>query len=366
MRHGVLVGFVAVLIAVCAAELRGEIFVLAHGGRVEGRWINSDNRSPEVYEIETADGGRLTLSNQQVLEVIVKSEHLLRYEEMLPKVPDTLEGHWDMAERCRKAGLRPQRDYHLRRVVELDPNHGQARRGLGYSLVDGQWIKADEWLQAQGFIRHKGAWRLAQEVELDARAERRVAEEVEWRKRLRVWRSAVLRGRNDGAEAIAKIRAIDSAWAIAALAELLKDPQEPKQLVLEYIDVLGRFDSSVATAALLERAVKDSDLDIAERCLKILKARGTDQAVAVLSKLLKDKDNAVVNRGAWALGELGRVDTIPALIDALVTKHRFKVQDGNPGNMNIGFDSTGGNALQTGGGPKVVDQELPNQQVLSA
>ena len=160
----------------------------------------------------------------------------------------------------------------------------------------------------------------------------------------------MLRGRNDGAEAIAKIRAIDSAWAITALAELLKDPQEPKQLVLEYIDVLGRFNSSVATAALLERAVKDSDLDIAERCLKILKTRGTDQAVAVLSKLLKDKDNAVVNRGAWALGELGSVDTIPALIDALVTKHRFKVQSGNPGNMTMGFDSTGGNSLQTGGG----------------
>ena len=186
MRQGVLVGFVAVLIAVGAAELRAEIFVLAHGGRVEGRWINSDSRSPEVYEIETVDGGRLTLSNQQVLEVIVKSEHLRRYEEMLPKVPDTLEGHWDMAERCRKAGLRPQRDYHLRRVIELDPNHGQARRGLGYSLVDGQWIKADEWLQAQGFIRHKGAWRLTQEVELDAREDRRVAEETEWRKRLRV------------------------------------------------------------------------------------------------------------------------------------------------------------------------------------
>ena len=38
-------------------------------------------------------------------------------------VPNTVEGHWDMAERCRKAGLKTQRDTHLQKVLELDPNH---------------------------------------------------------------------------------------------------------------------------------------------------------------------------------------------------------------------------------------------------
>ena len=348
-------------------ELRAEVFILTNGGRIEGEWLNRDREPHLMYEVETVAGGRVTLSSSQVERVVVKSDALLRYEAELPKVPDTKDGHWEMAEQCRKAGLKPQREFHLRKVLEFEPNHSDARHALGYSQVDGEWIKADEWLANQGYVRHKGSWRLPQEVELDARQERQALEEREWRKRLRVWRSSIARGRNDSAEALAQIRAVDSAYAVTGLAEMLSDKDEVKPLKLIYIEVLGKFNNPNAAAALLGRVMKDPDQEVRERAIEALSSNDTSQAVAVLSRALGDKDNYVVNQAGWALGRLGDPAAIPPLIDAVVTKHKFTIAAGGvPGSLNAGFSPSGGTSFQPGGRPRIIEKDLPNRQVLIA
>ncbi len=367
MNKFILPTAIALTVWLTAPAVRGEVFLLTNGGRIEGEWVNRGTEPPAMYEIEMVDGGHVTLAAEQVDHVVVKSDAVLAYEAALPKVPNTLEGHWAMAERCRKAGLKPQREFHLRKVLEFDPGHAEARHALGFSLVSGEWIKADEWLQEQGFVRHKGSWRLPQEVELDAQSDRQSLEEKEWRKRLRVWRNAVVRGRNDGAEALAQIKSVDSAFAITGLAELLGDKDEVNQLKLVYIEVLGRFNNSNAAAALLERVMKDPDLEVRERSIEALRNHGANQAVAVLSKALLDKDNQVVNQAGWALGKLGAPSAIPALLNAVVTKHRFKIVGGNPGAMSAGFSPTGGMQFSPGGQrPRIVEQDMQNSQVLTA
>jgi HEAT repeat protein len=98
-----------------------------------------------------------------------------------------------------------------------------------------------------------------------------------------------------------------------------------------------------------------------------MKAHGGQQALAVLTHGLQNKDNDLVNQAAWALGQLGDPAAIPALIDAVVTKHRFKVTTGSgPGGISGGFTPQGGGGLQAGGGVKVIEKELSNRQVLTA
>ncbi len=347
-------------------ELRAEVFVLANGGRIEGEWLNRNAEPLVMYDIATTGGGRMTLSADQVEHVIIKSEALLRYEAELPKVPDTVEAHWEMAERCRKAGLTPQREIHLRRILELAPDHQDARHALGFSRVNDKWIKPDEWLAKQGYVRHKGAWRLPQEVELAAQRERRELEEKEWRKRLRRWRTAIFRGRRDSGQALAQLRAVDSAFAITGLAEMLKDKDATKALKLLYIDILGQFRNTNAAAALLERVMTDPDMEIRERSITALQRNGRQQALTFLTRSLRDKNNQVVNEAAWALGKLDDPDAIPALIDAVVTKHKFKIYPGGaPGGINAGMGSNGG-GLQMGGRPKIIEREMQNRHVLSA
>ncbi len=303
---------------------RGEVFLLHSGGRIEGQWLNQDQEPLAMYEIALTSGGHLTLTAEQVVRVIIKSEALLRYEAELPKVPDSVEGHWSMAEQCRKDNLKMQREIHLRRILEISPDHSDARHALGYSQVDGNWVKPDEWLTRQGYVRHRGSWRLQQEVELDARHELQQQEEQQWRKQLKIWRTSIIRGRNDSAAAMEKLRATDSAYAIAPLTELLSEPDEPKPLKLLYIDILGRFASSGATAALLQRVMTDQDPEVRDRSMDAIKQHGTDHALAFFQKHLRDKQNPVVNRAGWGLGKLGDPRAIPALIEAVVTKHKFQ------------------------------------------
>jgi len=359
---------VLVMLILLPAPVSGQVdvFMLANGGRIEGKWLNRESESPVSYEIALSDGGQLTLASDQVQEIMNKPELQLQYEAMMPTIPDTVEGHWDMAERCGKANLEAQREVHLRRVLELSPDHSQARHALGYSQVDGKWVMPEEWRKNQGYVRYRGSWRLPQEIELEKEQEQREEEEVAWRRRLERWRTAIVRGRDNRAEALAQLRAVDSPYAIAPLASMLDDEDEPEPLKLVYVEILSRFDSSRAAAALIDRVMTDPDAEVRERSIAALQKHGTKQAVAVLSSALQSKDNGVVNRAGWALGRLGDPAAIPALIDAVTTTHKIKVYPGGgPGSINTSMGS-GGSGLSMGGRPKVIEQTARNRHVLSA
>jgi hypothetical protein len=354
----------ASLLTVHCVAARGETFVLKNGGKVEGEWLNADQEPQAVYRIKTASGGQLTLSSDIVEEVIAKSELMRRYEEFLAEVPDTAEGHWDLAQRCQKAGLKTQREFHLRKVLQFDPNHEDARHALGYSRVKGEWVIAEQWLERHGFIRHKGDWRLAQEIELERKQEQREEEERAWRTKLRRWHSSIVRGRGEPDVALAEIQKINDIRAVPALAQLLASEDTPRRLALIYIDVISRFNSSLGASALTDRLLTDADLETRERCVDGLLKHGRQQAIQVLTKTLHDKKNFMVNRAAWALGQLGAEQVLPELIEALTTSHRFMV--GGGGNMNVGFGQSGVEGLSAGGGPQLVQQDLRNEEVLNA
>jgi hypothetical protein len=91
--------------------------------------------------------------------------------------------------------------------------------------------------------------------------------------------------------------------------------------------------------------------------------------VAPYIRALKDRDNEIVNRAGAALGQIGDRDATGALIDALVTTHKFKISDANPGQIATSFspDGSGGGGFSFGGGgPQVVSKDIRNPAVLNA
>jgi hypothetical protein len=295
--------------------------------------------------------------------VIRKTDAERWYEKWLPEMPNTAEGNWIMAEECRKRGLARQRDFHREEVLKHDPDHAAARRALGYSKIDGSWVKTEDWWTSRGYVRHEGAWRLRPEVELETAASRREQETNQWKRQLKLWRSWILRRRGDEREALQKIRSIRSPLAAPALADLLENDEEPVRLKLLYIDVLASLRSARATSAFVNRVLLDRDENVRDRCLDQLVARDTKRAVALLAGTLRHQENKMVNRAAEALGRLKHPDAIPPLIDALFTKHRFSTKGGG---MDIGFTPEGGGGMSLGGRPKIVEIERPNPQVLAS
>jgi hypothetical protein len=364
---------VSIALGTAPLVLYAEVFVLRSGGRIEGEHLNPDRSAGQAYQVRTDDGVRLALAESAVQRVVTKTDIDKQYETLLPKVPNTVEGHWSMAEWCKEAGLVDQRKRHLAAVVALDPNHADARKALGYSRYGARWMLPEEYMQSQGYVRYKGAWRLKQEIDIDTQANRHELAAKQFRRDIRRWLEQVASGGRHAETAERELNAINDPDAAPALAEILADTQQPRAVRQRCLDILGRLPPGLAMRTLINIAMDDPDANIQDACLSELKREGAPSAVSSFVSQLKSKDNTRVNRAAECLQRLGDKSATLPLINALVTEHKFLIQQGgSPGGMSATFGNGGsgsnspGGGLSMGGKPKEVKQKLPNPSVRAA
>ncbi len=344
------------------AALCAEVLVLKSGGKIHGDWLNPDQSPRKSYLFRVAAGGQLTIAGEQVDRVLQLTLAEQRYAKFLPNMPDTIEGQWKMAQWCKKNGLEKQRQTHLEAILKADPEHVEARRGLGFSRRDDRWIKTDEYMREQGFVRYRGSWRLPLDVQREQ--QKKSVEEVEkkWRHDLKIWRGQI--GKRRGAGALERISSVRDPFAAPAMAYLLDNESNP-QLKEAYIGALATMNSSVATSALVKHSLEQRDERIRDLCRDALKRRGGRASMHSFIKALSSSENYRVNRAAAALASVGDRNAVLPLIDALVTTHKYKVGGGGAG-MTTSFGN-GGSGLSTGGNkPKIVTQLYQNRAVLAA
>jgi hypothetical protein len=356
------ISLLILLIVLCQRALSDDVH-LVHGGRVEGE-VQAGTDTGSDYVLETSFGARVTLAKKQVARVVTKSKMERRYEEMLPSVPDTEGGHLEMAERCKQAGLNAQRLYHLEQALRHNPDHEEARHALGFSRVDGRWMRQDEWMQRQGYERYRGAWRLPQEVAIDRAKRGRDTAASEWRKKLKNWRSWIVKGRGRQAEGKAAITAVRDPDAASALIAMLGNEKELRPLRVMYVQVLGQLPSVAAASALTKQALVDHDSHVREACLDQLERNKATGAIPAFIEALKHKENRLVLRGAIALDRMkDPAGTLP-LINALITEHKQIVVQG--GGIGTSFSPQAGGGLSAGGKREVKRIKLKNEPVLHA
>ncbi len=359
---------VAVLLVAACEPAPGEVFLLTNGARIEGQLLNPDESPRQRFVILTSSGTRVTLDRTQVKQILHQRPAEAEYTTIRHNYPDTVDGHWALAEWCRKQGLTDRRQVHLKRIIELAPDHPGARAGLGYTRNEGRWFTRDELMDHWGMVRFEGAWRCPQEVELLQREHARDKAEAEWLKKLRMWRSW-LDGRR-AAEARQAILAIRDPYAVAALSVALEDDERrPARLV--YAEALGNIGSPAALLALARAAMKDSNAEVRVACIERLPQRPDPVLVSYFLGYLDHKENPMVQRAAVALGWLKDPASVVPLIDALVTTHKRTIgRGGGAGSISttFGSGSSGGSpgGLSMNQGPKVVRFEVRNQPVLEA
>jgi len=360
----------ALAIGIVPSVGRADLFQLASGGELRGQLVNIKRQPTDDYIVTTGDGLQLTLPSKQVKRFVPKSDAQRQYETLLPRMPEGADGNWQMAQWCSKQGLTEEREYHLQEVLRFDANHKDARLALGFTSLDGKWLKTDDYMRSRGFVSHQGKWLTPQDVETAKLQDAIDAAQREMKPNLKRWRSA-LDGRNVRAReaALDSIRGVKDPLAISALADMFDD-EERADMRAMWVEVIGQNPSPVAADTLVKAAVDDADANVREKARDQLEARKDRRAMGALLGMLSSKDNAKVNRAAAALGRIGEPDAILPLIDALVTEHKFVVQRGSggggPGSIGASFSPTGGSGLSAGGGPKVEKHNLQNQSVLEA
>ncbi len=350
-----------------------DVLVLRQGGRLRGTWLNRQEPQPKQYTIRTEEGCLLKVDAAEVRLTLTQEPTVAEYERRRERCPDTVDGHWQLAEWCREQDLKEQREMHLQRILSLDPDHARARHALGYSQLGGRWVTREGIQRRRGYEFYAGRWRLPQEIELLEASQGTEQAEKRWLAQLVRWREML----NSGAagDAYRGFAAIQDPLAVRGLAVLLKQ-ESYRQVKLLYIDALERIGSPPAISALVDATLQDPDEEIFHDCLeKILRLRPPHVEKRYV-EALKDENNVRLNRAAYALGRLQDTSVLSPLINALVTTHYIvlpKTSDAytatfskNDGGGAAGGSPFGGTGFSAGGETRVIPRTVNNQEVLTA
>jgi len=347
--------------------LRADVFVLTNGGRVTGNQVNRGESDPKKYVIDTGDGARVTFDASQVKHVLRPRLEEIEYEKIRPGYPDTAEGQWELAQWCREHRLTTQRETHLQRVIELDPDHAEARRLLGYNRVNGQWVTPDESMHQKGLKKYKGRWRSQQEIDSLEKKQGLETAQQEWFPKVKRWRGWL--GTERDGQARENFRAIHDPAAVKALALQLRDESVPQNRIL-FVETLAGIDSSDAAMALAVQVIDEEVDEIRLTCLDHLQTKPHPEVVAYFVRAIGNRksSNAAINRAAIGLGRMKDPAAIEPLIRALVTRHLSKAPPSGGTSATFGGrnGSPGGAGLSSGNKPTLIETFAQNQCVLDA
>jgi hypothetical protein len=354
----------------CIVAARADVYELTNGGHLEGKQLPADDAGKLNCTIELSTGGRVTIARSQIAKIDTVTDAVAEYQKLARTSPDTVDAHWKLSEWCREHKLRDERRQHLDRVLELNPNHADARAALGFHQKNGQWMNRDDVMASRGLVLFDGKYVTPQQVELLKQQKESKVTQADWIGRIEQLRRWLVGKRQDRAsQALTEVQAIQDPQAAEAIVATLRRENDP-QLKRLWIETAARLNNHTALDALVNLSLYDQDDEVRHQSLEYLIKSRRPGLVTPYIRALKDKDNVIINRAGAALGQIGDRDAIGPLIDALITKHKVKASDANPDQHAYTFsnDGTGGGGSFNFGGsaPQVVVQSFRNRAVLDA
>lgn len=310
----------AAVLASFLASARGDIVHKNDGGKVTGTVILEESDA-ETLVIKTKYG-KIPLKRSDVREVIAEAASTESYADAVKRFPDTADGQWALALWCQAHHHPKEAQHHLRRVIELDPDHAEARRRLSYRRQGNEWVTRDQWQKSQGLVKHGNSYVLPQEkarFEQSAR-DREIQQEL-WRT-IKLWKRQLHEDRPDKRRAaLSELQALTDPLAVKPLIQELGERGGDDDRAL-LVRILKGIDDPSATSGLVLVALGDRvDANRAAANLA-LASRKSPSLLAALSAQLKSPDNDRINRVADTLASMKDPSVVPALVDALVTRHQ--------------------------------------------
>jgi HEAT repeats len=341
LTHRLAIALAACTACLGARPLAADLVKLKSGGELRGQLeghVSLKGRKPVV--VTTVAGGVVAVEAVSVQFVTRRPFKVELYETRAKGTPRTVAAQWEFAEWCRRQGLTSQREDHLRILLELAPNHRRARLALGYGKYDGKWMTRDEWNRSRGLVKYKGKYITPEELELIKKSDAELEREITWHRKVKTWKNwlsnryAIRR-----AEGLKNLQKLTDPDAVPALSKNFSDESNRAMRAL-YVRLLSKLKGAKPVAALVHQTLYDTDYEIRYAALNGI---SKDQYAIAVPYFIRELGNAsvvVVRRAADGLKRVGDDRAIPALINALVTTHRYKVRVRDTSGT-IGF-STGG------------------------
>lgn len=368
-------GVAALLPAAAAAD----VVKLKSGGELRGVVIEpaggTEGGASDGVTVETLSGGTVAVPRADVEFVTRRPRIIEEYEVKAKATADTVEAQWALAEWCRENRLDEQRRTHLERVVEVEPDHADARAALDQTNYEGEWLTREEIMEKRGLVPHKGRWITPQELELIEKTQTEREREQAWfatARKLKAWlRGTNLALRQKGIDAL---KAVDDPDAVPALEKFFRDDPDPAVRKL-YLSVLAGTPGPKPVRPLVTQSLHDVDYQVRFAALAAIGDDRREDALPYFLQGLRHDSNDVVRRAGKGLEQVGDDRAVPDLIKSLITTHRHGIQV--PETMPTYSFTTGGAfgpsgvplppdiavALRTGALPYGVEIVEPNKVV---
>jgi len=331
----VVIAVVASAVAGFAARAtRADTIMLRGGGQVEGKVV-PDPKDKDRVQVWLVKGRKpLSFQKAQILEVVSKASALDEYFVKKKKAPETVPGQFDLGTWCEQNKLGDLARLHYEAALSIDKSFEPAHKKLGHVFHRGYWVTRDELNSIQGLVKYKGRW-----VSVEERAQREAEDKAlaatkEWVQRIKMLRQSILSSSTDRRrEAESQLMAIREAEAVGALLRVLGNDEPPMRILLS--QVLSVIPEEQATFALVRQILAEPSASVRPIIFEKLKERDRTTVIRSLARALGSEQISVINRAAWTLNNLEAVETVPALIRALLT-NELRVVMVQPNNSNTG------------------------------
>jgi hypothetical protein len=372
------IGLLLFGMAATAREPMVESVLLRNGGKVIGKVVESpaesEGESPnavsitarrrESVDIVTKDAIRIRLASSEVVSRDAR-DTLSAYHAEAPRHEDTVDGHWKMSQWCKEHRLSEQRETHLQRIIELDPNHQGARRLLGHTFRDGQWTTINQWRQNDGLVLYKGKWRYPQDAELLRQRELSESQYRLWISKL----TGLLRewDKTQSESVKAEIENSSPVESLAAVVELNRQASScmhRRMLQRTMMNLSAKEDvRAAAVRALAAATLRETDGETLFDAIDHLRTHPPELFDKLLLDGLRSKENRIVNRSAALMARFRRRQFIDPMVEALTTTHSVIVPT-----FWLRANYPNHPSLVRSGRKEFVDAEIPfqNQEVLNA
>ena len=349
-----------------SGRAHADLIKLANGGELRGKIVRPSNvkLTLETIRLETLTGATVVVEKAQTRFVTLRPLSVEEYESRSRQIKDDWEGHWDLAEWCLRRGLGKQREIHLRRVIELSPEHEKAQMALGRVWHQGGYIDRDELMASQGYVKYKNKYITPQELEVIEKTTDELERERGWFQKVRLWHGWLNGGHEErrrlGALELKKIEDPNAAPAIIRF--LAADEQVEVRTFA--VMVLVKISGTKAVTGLVKLALFDQSPEVRASALQGIGRDHYEHAQGAFVKALKSEFNAVVCRAAMALGQIGDTRSIGPLVEALMTVHHYQVAVDVPLNQNYSFTTDGNFASNTSSLPPSIMAAVRTGQML--
>ncbi|MEE3182263.1 MAG: hypothetical protein VX288_10195 [Planctomycetota bacterium] len=304
---------------------RADIVYLRDGKTIEGKvTLNEDDNT---YRIDTTRGSVIKPANDIQRIVKAKLPQEVFTERFASVDRKDLNELASLVTWAREKYLVPQKQKVCGLILKIDPNHEMARRELGYTVFENEWILEKDLRKKQldlGLVKYKGEW-------VSRKEHSRLVFKEETERLATLFKSVESDNHIVVDYAVRKIMAYKGKRAYELFTPYLNSPHESVRLVA--VSVLSQFPARAGdkgkkpSREALEAARKLFNLALAEPSPKVLKVTSIclrkfhpDETFRqALEALVKPGDAGTIERAREIATQLLLKKRIPGVFDLLVT-----------------------------------------------